>query len=80
MEEILDFASLLMKLVLILLVVLMAGSLLISPEGALAAAPSMLMLMVPLFVLVTVLDLAGVVRRLSADRAARKNTAHWIHD
>jgi hypothetical protein len=36
----------------------------------------MLMLVVPLFVLVTVLDLASVVQR----RAARKSMRHWSYD
>lgn len=80
MDEILDFASVLMKLVLILLVALMAGTLVISPGRALAAAPSMLMLVVPLFALVTVLDLAGVVQRVSANGAARNRSHHWRHD
>ncbi|WP_448680377.1 hypothetical protein [Pseudomonas nicosulfuronedens] len=77
MDEILDFASVLMKLVLILLVILMAGSLVIAPDRMLAVAPSMLMLVVPLFVLVTVLDLAGVVQRFSASKLASKKPPHW---
>lgn len=80
MDEILDFASVLMKLVLILLVVLMAGSLVIVPDRALAVAPSMLVLVVPLFVLVTAIDLAGGVRRFSAGRAARKGAHRWSID
>ncbi|MDU4252469.1 MULTISPECIES: hypothetical protein [Pseudomonas] len=80
MDEILDFASVLMKLVVILLVALMAGSLVMAPERAVASAPSMLMLVVPLFVLVTLLDCAGVVRRFSVNRAARKNPARSSHD
>ncbi|WP_447749200.1 hypothetical protein [Pseudomonas nicosulfuronedens] len=80
MDEILDFASVLMKLVLILLVVLMAGSLVVAPERALAVAPSMLMLVVPLFALVMLLDLTDVVRRLFAGKEPRKSTRHWSHD
>lgn len=80
MDEILDFASVLIKLVVILLVALMAGSLVMAPERAVASAPLMLMLVVPLFVLVTLLDLAGVVRRFSANRLARKSSCHWNHD
>ncbi|MFS2124095.1 hypothetical protein [Pseudomonas sp. Pseusp97] len=80
MDEIFDFASVLMKLVLILLVMLMAGSLVIAPDRTLAVAPAMLLLVVPLFVLVTVLDLAGVVQRISANRLARKSQPHWSHD
>jgi Mg2+/Co2+ transporter CorB len=80
MDEILDFASVLMKLVLILLAVLMAGSLVVAPDRVLATAPSMLMLVVPLFALVTLLDLAGVVRRFTRRRAARKSQCHWSHD
>lgn len=80
MDEILDFASVLMKLVLILLVVLMAGALVMAPERALAVAPSMLMLVAPLFALVMLLDLTGVVRRFSAERLARKSARRWSHD
>ncbi|TLP70087.1 hypothetical protein FEA48_27685 [Pseudomonas nitroreducens] len=80
MDEILDFASVLMKLVLILLAALMAGSLVMAPDRTLATAPSMLMLVVPLFALVTLLDLAGVVLSFSRRRAARKSACHWSHD
>lgn len=80
MGEILDFASVLMKLVLILLVVVMAGTLVIAPGRALAVAPSMLMLVAPLFALVMLLDLAGLVQRFSAKGTARKRSQHWHHD
>jgi hypothetical protein len=63
MDEVLDFASVLMKLVFILLVALMAGTLVIAPDRALMATPLMLMLVVPLFVLVMLLDLAALVQR-----------------
>lgn len=75
MHETLDFASVLMKLVLILLVALMAGTLVIAPERALALAVPMLMLVAPLFVLVMLLDLAGLAQRFSA-KGARKRLPH----
>lgn len=62
MGEIVDFASVLMKLVIILVIVLMAGSLIVIPDKAGGFVPSMLMLIVPLFVLTTLLDLAGLFR------------------
>lgn len=62
MDEILDFSSLLMKLVLILLVALMAATLLVVPESMMESASSTLWLVAPLFVLTTVLDLIGAVR------------------
>lgn len=80
MDEILDFASVLMKLVLILFAVLMAGSLAVAPDRALAVAPSVLMLVVPMFVLVTVVDLAGVVQSLSANKLSRKASHHVGRD
>lgn len=67
MDEIVDFASVLMKLVIILAIVLMAGSLVVMPDRAGGFVPSMLMLIVPLFVLTTLLDLAGIFRRRSVD-------------
>ncbi|KJK03405.1 hypothetical protein UB43_02570 [Pseudomonas sp. 21] len=79
MDETLDFASVLMKLVLILLVVLMAGTLVIAPERALAVAAPMLLLLTPLFVLVLLLDLASLFQRFS-DTGARKRMPHWRHD
>jgi hypothetical protein len=66
MHETLDFASVLMKLVLILLVMLMAGSLVFAPDRTLAVAPAMFLLVAPLFVLVTLLDLAVGWRRSGA--------------
>lgn len=62
MDEILDFSSLLMKLVLILLVALMAATLLVAPESMMESASSTLWLVAPLFALTTVLDLVGAVR------------------
>ncbi len=67
MDEIVDFASVLMKLVIILAIMLMAGSLVVMPDRAGGFVPSMLMLIVPLFVLTTLLDLAGIFRRRSVD-------------
>ncbi|WP_440465602.1 hypothetical protein ACKI1H_16340 [Pseudomonas sp. YH-1] len=79
MDETLDFASVLMKLVLILLVMLMAGTLVIAPERALVAAAPMLLLVSPIFVLVLLLDLASLVQRFS-DTGARKPLSHWRQD
>ncbi|WP_207885505.1 hypothetical protein [Pseudomonas sp. 30_B] len=62
MDEIVDFASVLMKLVIILAIVLMAGSLVVMPDSAGGFVPSMLMLIVPLFVLTTLLDLVHILR------------------
>lgn len=66
MREILGFASVLAKLVIILSVALMAGSLVLLPERAVAFTPEMLVLVVPLFVLTTLLDLSDVLRRRRA--------------
>ncbi|MFJ3050684.1 hypothetical protein [Pseudomonas nitroreducens] len=63
MGEILDFSSLLMKLVLILVVALMATTLVVAPESMMENASSALWLVAPLFVLTTILDLAGALRR-----------------
>jgi hypothetical protein len=65
MEEIVDFASLLMKLVVLLLVVLMAVSMLVMPYWAMALGEAMLYLVAPVFVLSMVLDLAGGAWRFS---------------
>lgn len=67
MDELIDFASVLIKLVIILLVVLMASTLLLAPLTALQFAVPMVMLVVPLFVLTTVLDLAGILCRSQAE-------------
>lgn len=80
MHEILDFASVLMKLVLILLVALMAGTLVVAPDKALALSTPMLVLVAPLFILVLLLDLAGLVQRLSPNGVAGKRSHHWRHD
>ncbi|MDF3863138.1 hypothetical protein P3W53_01595 [Pseudomonas denitrificans (nom. rej.)] len=80
MDEILDFASVLMKLVLILLAVLMAGSMAVAPDGTLPVTSSVLMLVVPMFVLVTLVDLAGVLQSLSANKLSRKSSHHVGHD
>ncbi|MCP1626458.1 hypothetical protein [Pseudomonas nitroreducens] len=80
MDDIFDFASILIKLVLILSVALLSGFLVIAPDKAIALAPSMLFLGGPLFVLTMVLDLAGLLRRLSAGRVATRNSSRWNHD
>ncbi|MCP1650177.1 hypothetical protein [Pseudomonas nitroreducens] len=63
MGGLVDFASVLIKLVTILLVALMSGTLVVVPEMAMELAPTMLLLVVPLFVLTIVLDLLGASRR-----------------
>lgn len=72
MDEIVDFASVLMKLVIILAIVLMAGSLIAMPDRAGGFVPSTLMLIVPMFVLTTLLDLAGILRGRSAGGVSPK--------
>ena len=62
MREIVDFASVLMKLVIILTLLMMAGSFVVLPDRAGGLVPSMLMLIVPLFVLATLLDLVSLLR------------------
>ncbi|WP_152223951.1 hypothetical protein [Pseudomonas sp. SCB32] len=74
MDEIVDFASVLMKLVIILAIMLVAGSLIVLPDRAAALVPSMLMLIVPLFVLTTLLDLAGILRGRSTGNFQSKQT------
>ncbi|AGI24207.1 hypothetical protein H681_11685 [Pseudomonas sp. ATCC 13867] len=63
MGEIVGFASVLAKLVIISSVVLITCSLIVAPDRMLSPAPSMLMLLVPLFVLTTLLDVAQLLRR-----------------
>lgn len=58
-----DFASLMAKLVIILSMTLIAASLTLIPGRAMAFAPEMLVLVLPLFVLTTLLDLRSVIRR-----------------
>ncbi|MDH0292795.1 hypothetical protein N7414_27055 [Pseudomonas sp. GD04087] len=65
MGGLVDFASVLIKLVIILLVALMSGTLLVLPDTAMELAPTMLLLVVPLFVLTIVLDLMGASQRSS---------------
>lgn len=65
MGGLVDFASVLIKLVTILLVALMSGTLVVMPEMAMELAPTMLLLVVPLFALSSVLDLLGACRRSS---------------
>ncbi|MEE9103164.1 hypothetical protein VXJ36_23405 [Pseudomonas nitroreducens] len=65
MREIVDFASVLMKLVIILTLLMMAGSFVVLPDRAGGFVPSMLMLIAPLFVLATLLDLASLIRSRS---------------
>ncbi|WP_236199849.1 hypothetical protein [Pseudomonas pseudonitroreducens] len=65
MGGLVDFASVLIKLVIILLVALMSGTLLVLPDKAMELAPTMLLLVVPLFVLTIVLDLIGASQRSS---------------
>lgn len=72
MDEIVDFASVLMKLVIILAIVLMAGSLIVMPDRAGGFVPSTLMLIVPMFVLTTLLDLAGILRGRSVGGLSSK--------
>lgn len=79
MDEILDFASLLMKLVLILLVALMAATLAVAPDTMVENALSALALVAPLFVLTTVLDLAGALRRSQEDGFALKSPRDFSH-
>ena len=62
MREIVDVASVLMKLVIILTLLMMAGSLVLLPDRAGGGVPSMLMLIAPLFVLATLLDLVSLLR------------------
>ncbi|MGC4011721.1 MAG: hypothetical protein QM805_23660 [Pseudomonas sp.] len=80
MGEALDFASTLMKLVLILLVVMMAGTLVIAPGRALVDAPVFLMLLAPLFILAMVLDLVEFGQRFFAHRLTGKPPHHYRHD
>ncbi|MBB4865592.1 hypothetical protein HNP46_004493 [Pseudomonas nitritireducens] len=65
MDENIEFASLLMKLVILLTVVLMAVSLVAAPESLPLLGEAMLLLVVPLFVFTTLLDLAVSWRRRS---------------
>jgi hypothetical protein len=75
MDEIVEFASLLMKLVILLAVVLMALSLMIVPDSLPLLGEAMLLLVVPLFVLTTLLDLAVGWRRSVA--ASRSPQGPW---
>ncbi|MBG6286465.1 hypothetical protein [Pseudomonas nitroreducens] len=79
MDEILDFSSLLMKLVLILLVTLMAATLVVAPEAMVENAFATLWLVAPLFVLTTLLDLAGALRRHPRGRYASKPLHDFRH-
>jgi len=63
MGDITDFASLLAKLVIILSVVLMAAVAMLFPERLFAISPTMIFLIVPLFLFTVLLDLAGMLRR-----------------
>lgn len=76
MDEIIDFASVLIKLVIILSVLLMAGTLIAMPETAIELAPLTLMLLVPLFLLTLVLGLTGICRRSSANDTVLKPWRH----
>lgn len=72
MDEIIDFASVLMKLVIILTVMLMSCTLVVLPDTAMALAAPMLLLVVPLFVFSTALDLRGVFLPRSENSAGIK--------
>jgi hypothetical protein len=66
MDELIEFASLLMKLVILLAVVLMALSLMVVPDSLPLLGEAMLLLVVPLLVFTTLLDLAVGWRRSGA--------------
>lgn len=68
MDEIIDFAALLMKLVTLLLVVVMALTMVAMPHRVIVQGEAMLFLLVPLFVLTTALDLFVLFR--PSDRPA----------
>ncbi|MFV3332249.1 hypothetical protein ACNFIA_15055 [Pseudomonas sp. NY15437] len=63
MNDMIDSASLLMKLVIILCVMLMACSVMVLPDKTFAVAPAVLLLIAPMFLLTLLLDLTEGLRR-----------------